>query len=267
MVQKRTFSVLTVLFWIDNIFPVGHDVIDNNDTNRQRRQVEGNLGEQVYTNQVTTAAITASAGDNCDYFSPPIQQCHASGTLQQSHNEHNINNSTSIGRGRTAAADVLHSSAPSGRSSAGSKNRREKRKLETTTGDSNDGRCGKQHCCSSSPPSPISFTESNNRNITATNHSDHNNKALSEIEHSIKLLKSAQKRLMSESYMNPSMDELDGIIDKLEWFLEKTAPRQCQVSTGQQKNDEECELSNGKKVHIMTLLFIHSSINSYNYYV
>ncbi|KAL7450052.1 hypothetical protein ACHAWC_002038, partial [Mediolabrus comicus] len=70
---------------------VGHGVIDNNDTNRQRKQVEGNLGEQVYTNQVTTAAITASAGDNCDYFSPPIQQCHASGTLQQSHNERNIN--------------------------------------------------------------------------------------------------------------------------------------------------------------------------------
>ena len=68
--------------------------------------------------------------------------------------------------------------------------------------------------------------------------------ALPEIKNSIKLLKKAQERLRSESYMNLSM-ELGGIIDKLE-CLEKKVPQQCQVSTGQQNNEKECEVSNGK---------------------
>ena len=104
--------------------------------------------------------------------------------------------------------------------------------------------------------------------------------ALLEIENSIKLLKSAQKRLSeSESYMKSSMDkkltwmnELRGIIGKLE-CLETKVPRQCEVTTrsssGQQENDKECELSNGKrkKVNTMTLLPTHPSINSHNYYI
>jgi hypothetical protein len=195
---------------------------------------------------VTISAISASAGDYRDDSSPSIQQCHASGTLQQLHNEHNEHNNRSGG-----AVDVLHSSAPSGKSSACNNSRRGKRKLET---DSNAGKSGKYHCRSSSPLSPLSFTsETNNRTIASTNHSNHNNHekmALLEIENSIKLLKSAQKRLSeSESYMN-SMNELRGIIGKLE-CLETKVPQQCQVTTkssmGQQENDEDCELSNGKR--------------------
>ena len=280
---KAQISVLTFFSVSIHIFPVGYGAISHNDINGQWKQAIGNSGGEVCTDQATISAISASAGDNCDDSSTSIQQCHALGTPQQLHNEHNINNITIIGRENGAAVDVLHSSARSGKSSAGNNNRRGKRKLETS-GDSNAGQSGKHHCCSSSPPSPLSFTsETNNRTIASTNHSDHNNhenKALLEIENSIKLLKSAQKRLSeSESYMKSSMDkkltwmnELRGIIGKLE-CLETKVPQQCQITTrsssGQQENDKECELSNGKrkKVNIMTLLPTHSSINSHNYYL
>ena len=99
---------------------------------------------------------------------------------------------------------------------------------------------------------------------------------LLEIKNSIKLLKSAQKRLSeSESYMKSSMDkkltwmnELRGIIGKLE-CLETKVPQQCQMTTRSSSGQQENDLSNGKrkKVNIMTLLPTHSSINSHNYYL